>query len=109
MNRKYIESYRVFQKTLLCSTLLGLISCSNSGGNASGGSGSNGDVNTLQIITPRTIYSNPTVANTGYVVINNPSNTAVKNLHYSLNNIIGGAQGTVIDPSSAANCSVIES
>ncbi len=89
----------------------GLAACSNNGASGSGSNGNsnNGDISTLQVVTPKTIYSNPTVANTGYVVINNPTDTAVKNLHYNLDNIIGGARGAVIDPLSAANCGVIES
>ncbi len=114
MNKKLLTSdKKTFKHGRLASSItlgsilfLSISACSNSCGNNAGG---NGNINTLQIITPRTIYSNPTVANVGYVVINNPTNTAIKNLHYSLNNIIGGAQGTVIDPASAANCSVIES
>jgi len=105
-----LAKVNVLSILLIAGGVITLDGCSNSGGSVSGNNnGNNGDISTLQIITPKTIYSNPTVANTGYVVINNPTSAVVKNLHYNLDSIIGGAQGAVIDPSNAANCSVIES
>ena len=75
MSKKY--SLRAVASMLVGVTLA---SCSNSGGNASSGNNSNnnGNVNSLQIITPKTIYSSPAAPGTGYVVINNPSSRLLR-------------------------------
>ena len=87
-----------------------LAACSSgSGGSGGGSNGGNGDASSLQIIAPKTIFSLPSVANNAYVVINNPTNTTVKNLTYSLANPIGSGQSAEIDPASAALCGVVES
>lgn len=91
-----------------CFTIVGC----GSGGNDSSNSGSNntsGDVSSLQIITPMTIFSKPAESSPGYIVIKNPTAAAVSNLHYSLANLIGGAKGAEIESASAANCAVVES
>ena len=64
---------------VLLGAALGLTGCSSgSSGGGSGNSTDNGDAGSLQIITPKTIYSKPGLAGSGYVVINNPTNAAVK-------------------------------
>jgi len=90
---------------------LALSACSSGGGSSSGGGTNtdNGDISTLQVITPKTIFSKPGVAGSGYVVINNPTATAVKNIHYSLTSAIGGVAGAEIESASAANCTIVES
>lgn len=98
-----------FTKNIITSVIAGvlLVACSNSGSNGSAGGGNgNGNVSSLQIITPKIIYSKSDGVGSSYVVINNSTNAAVKNLHYSLN-VIGGASGADIDPASAANCATV--
>lgn len=107
MNKKFTP-YRMLRSAIVCLTILVMVACSNNGSNGSVNNDNNGDVNTLQLTTPTIIYSNPMVANIAYVVINNPTNTTIKNLHYSLKNLIGGATGAQIEPISAMNCGVIE-
>jgi len=93
----------------LLGMVLSISACSNSGssGSSGGSNTDNGDVGSLQIITPKTVYSKPGVAGSSYVVINNPTATAVKNIQYSLTNLTGGASGASVDPASAANCAVV--
>ncbi len=83
--------------------------CSGSGGCcSSGGSNSNnGNVSSLQIVAPKTIFSKPAESSPGYIVIKNPTDTAVSNLHYDLSNLVGGANGTIIDSDSAASCATM--
>lgn len=42
------------------------------------------------------------------MVIKNPTDSAVSNLHFSLDNLVGGAANASIDSASAANCMVIQ-
>lgn len=94
--------------TMLTGVLVyGVCSCSNSGSNGSSSSSNNGDVSSLQIVAPKTIYSKTGESSPGYIVIKNPTNTPVNNLHYSLSGLVGGASGTSEDPASAANCTII--
>lgn len=67
----------------------------------------NGDVSSLQLIAPRTIYSLPSGIGNGYMVVNNPTNKTVKNLHYSLTNQVGSGQQVVIDSVSADACAEV--
>ncbi len=86
-----------------------LASCSSGGSSSSnnGGGGSNGDAGTLQIIAPKIIYSKTASVSSGYVMIINPTATAVKNLHYSLSKQVGGGAVTTVDSASADGCSTI--
>jgi hypothetical protein len=82
--------------------------CSNSGSTTSANNNSdNGDAGTLQLITPQVIYSKLGSSGDSYAVINNPTNSAVKNLHYTLSSAVGGGSGASLDPVSAANCATI--
>lgn len=94
---------------ILLAGSLGLTACSNSGSNggSSGSNGGNGDASVLQVIPPKVIYSKSGSIGDSYVVINNPSNSAIKSLHYSLADAIGGGKGVSIDPLSAANCATV--
>ncbi len=89
--------------------LASLVACSNTGSVSGDNSsnGNNGDVNTLQLISPLVIYSKSGSVSDSYVVINNPTNKAVKNVHYTLGSPIGGGSGVSIDPVSAANCATM--
>jgi hypothetical protein len=88
---------------------LGLASCGgskcNSDNNDSGGD--NGNVMVLQMTAPKIVFSNPLSPNTSYVVVSNPSESTVKNIHYSLIDQVGGAESLSIDPASAENCMVV--
>ena len=101
-----MKRYGIFPITLFSAGIL--VGC-NGGSSSSGNSTDNGDASTLQIITSKTIYSKPGTAGSGYIVINNPTNTAVKNLHYGLTNAVGGAAGAEIESASAAKCAIVES
>lgn len=83
--------------------------CSGSGGSGSSNNGNNdnGDASSLQLIAPKTIFSLPSASNSGYVVVNNPTGTAVKNLHYTLASQLGGGKQVEIDPVSAKECAVV--
>lgn len=84
--------------------------CSGSGtvtGSSGNSGGNNGDVSTLQIVAPKTIFSKPAESSPGYIVIKNPTNAAVSNIHYDLSNLVGGASGSTIDPASAASCATM--
>lgn len=82
--------------------------CSNSGSTTSANNNSdNGDAGTLQLITPQVIYSKLGSSGDSYAVINNPTNSAVKNLHYTLSSAVGGGSGASLDPVSAANCATM--
>ncbi|WP_158649404.1 DUF1566 domain-containing protein [Aquella oligotrophica] len=82
--------------------------CSNSGGGSNGNNnGGNGDVSSLQLVAPKTIYSLPSESGAGYIVINNPTGSAVKNLSYRLNYQTGSGTSAEIDPASAAECAVV--
>lgn len=97
-------------RLLLVSALLSLtLAACNGNGSCNGNSNtdSNGDASTLQIITPKTIYGSSSGTSVGYVTINNPTDVAVKNLHYSLTQTVGSGSGLTIEPSSAANCIII--
>jgi len=95
-------------RTRLTSVVAGVLlaGCSNNGSNDGSGNNNsnNGDVNSLQIITPKIIYSRPGTVGTGYVVINNPTEAPVKNVHYSLTSLVGAAS---MDSASAANCATV--
>lgn len=109
MKNNKLTTKKVVQLTLLSCMLTAISACSSGNGSSSSGSNNNvnGDVSSLQIITPKTIYSKPGVAGSSYVVINNPTNTAVKNIQYSLSNQIGSGSGASVDPASAANCATV--
>lgn len=95
-------------RLLILGSILGVSACSNSGSNnSSNNSGGNGNISSLQIITPKTIYSKSSTIDNGYVVINNLSANPVRNIHYSLTNLVGGGSGTTIDESSAASCATV--
>ena len=97
-------------KKMISVTIAGILltGCSNNGGTgSSGNNGGNGDASTLQIVASKTIYSGHSTAGIGYVVINNPTNMAVGNLHYNLSNLVGGATGAEIESASAANCAMV--
>jgi hypothetical protein len=92
---------------LLCiSSALSLAACSNSGSTTTnnGGGGNNGDATTLQIIAPKIVYSKSSTDSTGYVLIKNPTASAVSNLHYNLTQAVGGGSAVTLDTNSAANC-----
>ncbi len=72
-------------KSLVGVLILSAIATACSNGNSSSNSSNssnneNGDVSSLQLIAPRTIYSLPSGIGTGYMVVNNPTNKIVKNL-----------------------------
>ena len=56
--------------------------CSNSG--SCNKVEDNGSASALQIIAPKIIYSKTTATSSGYIAIINPTNIAVRNLHYNL-------------------------
>lgn len=105
MKLKKFESMR-YSLLWLSLSAVALGGCSG-GGTVVGSSGNNGDVSTLQIVAPKTIYSKASEASPGYVVIKNPTNAAVSNVHYDLSNLVGGASGSTIDSASAANCATV--
>lgn len=88
---------------------LAVAGCSGSGGSGSSSSNNNGDASSLQVVTPMTIFSKSGESGVGYVVVKNPTNVAVSNLHYDLSTLVGGAIGAAIESASAANCAVVES
>jgi hypothetical protein len=99
-------------KSLVGVLILSAIATACSNGNSSSNSSNssnneNGDVSSLQLIAPRTIYSLPSGIGTGYMVVNNPTNKTVKNLHYSLTNQVGSGQQVVIDSVSADACAEV--
>lgn len=99
-----INRLNILDLALLC-LALGISGCGSGGGSSSAsGATNNGDVSNLQIIVPKTIYSKAGSAGIGYVVINNPTDAAIKNIHYSLVNLIGGASGAEIESASAEGC-----
>lgn len=81
-----------------------LASCSGNGSGQSNNCTDNGDATTLQVITPKNIYSKNVESATGYVIVKNPTNSAIKNLHYSLSNLVGSGSSVNIDNASAADC-----
>ncbi len=102
-------NYNSILRVLLVSVfMLSGTACSNSGSTTSANNNSdNGDASTLQLITPQVIYSKSGSSGDGYAVINNPTNSAVKNLYYALSSTVGGGSGASLDPVSAANCATI--
>lgn len=84
-----------------------LAGCSGSGSSSSNNGGGNGDASTLQILTPKIIYSKTASISNGYVTVINPTITTIKNLSYGIGNQIGGGTLTSIDEASAASCAVI--
>ena len=95
---------------LLCiSSALSLAACSSSSGSATTGGGgqNNGDASSLQIITPKIVYSKSSTDSTGYVLIKNPTESAVSNLHYSLTQAVGSGSAVTLEPSSATNCASV--
>ena len=103
-----MNKLRILQIAILSSGVFTGCSGTAGGGCCSfGDNQDNGDITKLQIIAPSIVYSKPNMLGSGYVVINNPTNMSLKNLHYKLINLIGGASGVEIDSASAANCSII--
>lgn len=84
-----------------------IVGCSSSNSGGSNDNGTNqGDAASLLIITPKQVYSN-SGSSSGYVVIKNPTDTPVSNVHYELTNLVGGANGASIDADSEKSCSVV--
>ncbi len=81
-----------------------LASCSGNGSCQPNNSTDNGDATTLQVITPKNIYSKNVESATGYVIVKNPTSSAIKNLHYSLSNLVGSGSSVNIDTASASDC-----
>lgn len=92
---------------LILSAIATACSTGNGSSNSNNSSNENGDVSSLQLVAPKTIYSLPSGVGTGYMVVNNPTNQAVKNLHYSLTNQVGSGQQVAIDSVSAAACAEV--
>jgi len=101
-----ISKRNIKQLTLLGS-ILSIFACSSGSGSLGGSSPDNGNAGSLQIITPKTIYSRSGTTGTGYVVINNPTESAVKGLQYSLTNPIGSGSNVSVDPVSSAACATV--
>ncbi len=97
----------ITQLILGCIMLYGCSSSGNSGGTSGGNNNGNGDVSSLQMIAPKTAYSKTAESANTYIVVNNPSESTVSNIHYSLINQIGGAIGSSIDNASATNCAIV--
>ncbi len=97
----------ITQLILGCIMLYGCSSSGNSGGTSGGNNNGNGDVSSLQMIAPKTAYSKTGESANTYIVVNNPSESTVSNIHYSLINQIGGAIGSSIDNASATNCAIV--
>jgi hypothetical protein len=94
--------------SILCSSLL--YGCSGSGGGSSNSNDTpedNGDINNLQVIVPKTIYSFANKNSVGYVVLNNSGSGRLKNVHYSLTSLIGGAKNATINEASAELCKTL--
>ncbi len=84
-----------------------IVGCSSSNSGGSNDNGTNqGNAASLLIITPKQVYSN-SGGSSGYVVIKNPTDTPVSNVHYELTNLVGGANGASIDADSEKSCSVV--
>lgn len=81
-------------------------SSSSSNNNQGGNNGNNGDASTLQVITPKIIYSK-TTTNHGYIVVNNPGDQTISNLHYTLSNQYGSGSTAIINEASANSCAII--
>ena len=92
---------------LLLGSGLILLGCSSGGSSSNSNNGGNGDVGSLELIAPKTLYSLPGNMGSSYVVINNPTNTTVKDLQYALIGQLGGANGAQIESASAANCATV--
>ena len=99
--------YKKLKPALLLLISFAINGCSNSGGGSLESLSGSGDVGNLQIITPKTIYSKSGMVGSGYIIINNPTNTAVKNIQYSLSNLTGGGNGASLDPLSSINCATV--
>ena len=101
MNRKVLLS------TLLVCGLL-LSACSSSNGSSSKGSdnSNSGDASSLQILTPKIIYSTSAV-NSGYVTIFNNTESPISNLHYALTSAVGSGSNASIDNASATSCATL--
>ncbi len=97
----------VLKKHLLIPAIAGLVACSGSGNCSPNENNENGNIETLQVITPKNIYSKNSETATGYVIVKNPTDYPVKNLHYSLGNLIGSGNTATIDAASATACSVV--
>ncbi len=108
---KKIKLYRdhVLRMSLIGTFMLGVTACSSSSGSATnGGDGqNNGDASSLQIIAPKIVYSKSSTDSTGYVLIKNPTESAVSNLHYSLTQAVGSGSAVTLEPSSATNCASV--
>lgn len=92
---------------LILSAIVTACSTGNGSSNSNNSNNENGDVSSLQLVAPKTTYSLPSGIGTGYMVVNNPTNQAVKNLHYSLTNQVGSGQQVAIDSVSAAACAEV--
>ncbi len=93
-----------FKYLIITAGLLTLVACG--GSNNCSPNANNGDVETLQIIAPKNIYS--TSSNTtGLIVIKNPTTLPIQNIHYKLQNQVGSGSSATIDSASAANCTVV--
>lgn len=107
---KKIKLYRdnVLRMSLIGTFILGITACSSGGSATNGGGGqNNGDASSLQIITPKIVYSKSSTDSTGYVLIKNPTESAVSNLHYSLTQAVGSGSAVTLEPSSATNCASV--
>ncbi|AUR51874.1 DUF1566 domain-containing protein [Aquella oligotrophica] len=72
-----------------------------------GSSSNDGNINSLAVIAPKTIYSKPGEIGSAYVVINNSTTVNHNQLEYSLGNLIGGGNGASIESTSAKNCASV--
>ena len=80
-----------------------LCACSN-GGNTTSYGNQTTDASKINIINPNTLLSLPDRDNYGYVMIFNPTATAITGLTYSLSNTVGGGSQIKLDPVSTAAC-----
>jgi hypothetical protein len=91
---------------LLSAATLLVSACSSGSSNSNGGSSNNGDATSLQIITPRTIYST-TTPSSGYITINNTTGSEVKNLTYTIYATAGSGSQASVDEASAKVCNIM--
>ena len=102
-----MKNHNKFIAVVLAGIFLSSCSSSNSSNNnQDSNNGNNGDASTLQIITPKIIYSKTTTSH-GYVVVNNPSDQIISNLHYTLSNQYGSGSTAIINEASANSCAII--
>lgn len=92
---------------LISSLATSLAACSGGGSiSSNNGGGNQGDATQLTFVAPNIVPSLPT-ATTSYVVVNNPTNSIVTGVKYTLGNIIGDAAKVTLDPISSANCATV--